>query len=131
MSHGKAELLVVDNRVDTENDGIGDGDPIYSPDRKHTEYSARNGQQCSVVLDGHRGSGHYLKGSPILCSPDGKHIAYATAKGKKQLVVVDAFGGVGIRRNSKKIDLRAFWCCGISWAERRFALSRQHISVSR
>jgi hypothetical protein len=71
-------------------DEIAEGTLIFSPDRRHLAYAARNGSKWLLVSDG-RPSPEYdevIKNS-LVFSSDGNHVAYAVRVGNLSWTIVD------------------------------------------
>jgi hypothetical protein len=76
MQGGKCRVDV-DGKIGAEYDGIGLGNPFFSPDSQHVAYVAFSGGKSLAVIDGKASTSFDLVGSgyPIF-SPDSQHVAY-------------------------------------------------------
>ncbi|MGO8759738.1 MAG: hypothetical protein ACLQG3_16595 [Terracidiphilus sp.] len=65
--------------------------PTFSPDSKHVAYTAKNGKQWNVVVDGQVVAEFDFFGEPsaFAFSPDSKHVAITGRQDKRYVLVVD------------------------------------------
>ena len=98
---GRGQTVVVDGKAGPLHEGIGDGDPVFSPgsDRLAYTITTPRGAALATVDVKHPGefsSGPWFdgiaRGMPVF-SPDGRRVAYVAGKAGKFLVVVDEHSG--------------------------------------
>jgi hypothetical protein len=95
-SHGGKGMVVMDGREGPPFDGLGEGNPVFSPDGKRTAYVGmrrKNPAGMFVVVDGKEGPAmDELIDSPVF-SPDSRHVAYGAQRGMRKFVVLDGKEG--------------------------------------